>query len=109
MNNKRTSNLLRLIAFFLTGVILVCTFGFTVDGWLVIENNEHSQDSAPSTEADNGSSNVTVTPEDIPEVVFYNKLTVFWYQIKLKPLLSRTSTVLCNFISHRFYLQSIVF
>ena len=76
MNNKRTSNLLRLIAFFLTGVILVCTFGFTVDGWLVIENDEHSQDSAPpSTEADNGSSNVTVTPEDIPEVVFYNKLT----------------------------------
>nr|MBE6545446.1 DUF3048 domain-containing protein [Oscillospiraceae bacterium] len=40
MNNKKTSNLLRLIAFFLTTVILVCTFGFTVDGWTLTDNRQ---------------------------------------------------------------------
>ena len=33
MNNKKTSNPVRMIAFFLAAVILICTFGFTVDGW----------------------------------------------------------------------------
>ena len=33
MNNTKLSNHVRLIAFFLTAVILVCSFGFTVDGW----------------------------------------------------------------------------
>ena len=38
MNKKKTGNLLRLIAFFLTSLILICTFGFTVDGWIINEN-----------------------------------------------------------------------
>ena len=33
MNKTKTSNPVRLIAFFLTGILLTCTFGFTVDGW----------------------------------------------------------------------------
>ena len=33
MNNKKTSNHVRLIAFFLTATTLICTFGLTVDGW----------------------------------------------------------------------------
>ena len=35
MNKTKISNPVRLIAFFLTAVILICTFGFTVDGWQV--------------------------------------------------------------------------
>ena len=42
MNKIKTSNLLRSIAFFLTSVILICTFGFTVDGWIVDENGDQS-------------------------------------------------------------------
>lgn len=41
MNNKKTSNLLRLIAFFLTAVMLVCTFGFTVDGWTFTDDGQN--------------------------------------------------------------------
>jgi hypothetical protein len=43
MNNKKTSNPVRLIAFFLTAVILTTTFGFTVDGWGVHQDAESSK------------------------------------------------------------------
>ena len=33
MNIYRSSSILRLIAFFIVAIMLVCTFGFTVDGW----------------------------------------------------------------------------
>ncbi len=33
MNISRSNSTVRLIAFFLVAVILICTFGFTVDGW----------------------------------------------------------------------------
>ena len=73
MNTKRTSNLLRSIAFFLTGVILVCTFGFTVDGWLVGDEDIPTED-LPA----NGEISEDVIPE-IPseeeKVIFYNKIT----------------------------------
>lgn len=35
MNKIKTSNPVRSIAFFLVGVLLLCTFGFTVDGWQI--------------------------------------------------------------------------
>lgn len=42
MNKTKLSNPVRSIAFFLTAIILACTFGFTVDGWQGendVENN----------------------------------------------------------------------
>lgn len=38
MNISRSSSTIRLIAFFLVAVILICTFGFTVDGWSFKKN-----------------------------------------------------------------------
>lgn len=35
MKKTKSSNPVRLIAFFLTALILVCTFGFTADGWQI--------------------------------------------------------------------------
>lgn len=73
MNTKRTSNLLRSIAFFLTGVILVCTFGFTVDGWLVGDEDIPTED-LPT----DGEISEEVIPEIPPEeekVIYYNKIT----------------------------------
>lgn len=73
MNTKRTSNLLRSIAFFLTGVILVCTFGFTVDGWLV-GDEDILTDNLPT----DGEITEDIIP-DIPleeeKVIFHNKIT----------------------------------
>ena len=40
MNNKKTSNPVRLIAFFLAATVLLCTFGFTVDGWHIKTKND---------------------------------------------------------------------
>ena len=45
MNTIKTSNPVRLIAFFLTAAILTTTFGFTVDGWGVKEDEKDSQGS----------------------------------------------------------------
>ena len=73
MNTKRTSNLLRSIAFFLTGVILLCTFGFTVDGWLVKDENDPTEDFPTD-----GEISEEVIPEIPPEdekVIYYNKIT----------------------------------
>ncbi len=53
MNKNTLSNPVRSIAFFLTAVILACTFGFTVDGWQANLDEEK----------DNSASNL---PEDTP-------------------------------------------
>ena len=45
MNKFKLSNPVRLIAFFLTAAILTTTFGFTVDGWGVKEDEKDSQGS----------------------------------------------------------------
>lgn len=51
MNKTKPSNPIRLIAFFLVSVILICTFGFTVDGWTITDNtNQPSSDSINDTE-----------------------------------------------------------
>lgn len=54
MNKKKTSNPVRLIAFFLTAFLLVCTFGFTVDGWQIGEDSDSKGTSAlPSDPSSN--------------------------------------------------------
>ena len=73
MNKTKLSNHVKLIAFFLTAVILVCTFGFTVDGWLMV-----SEDENPSPEVNlptNPPAQDSITKPDtyIPE--FVNRLT----------------------------------
>ena len=60
MNKTKISNHVRLIAFFLTAVILVCTFGFTVDGW----QNKDGQNSPPNE--DNKESSENDDPTDAP-------------------------------------------
>ena len=73
MNTKRTSNLLRSIAFFLTGVILVCTFGFTVDGWLVKE--EHAPTENFPTDGEISAEMIPEIPPEEEKVIYYNKIT----------------------------------
>ena len=78
MNTKRTSNLLRSIAFFLTGVILVCTFGFTVDGWLVGDEDTPIQDSPAEDMPTANEPTEEITPEipeEEPTVIYYNPIT----------------------------------
>ncbi|MBR4835707.1 MAG: hypothetical protein IKU99_01730, partial [Clostridia bacterium] len=73
MNTKRTSNLLRSIAFFLTGVILVCTFGFTVDGWLVKDENDPTEDFP--TDGEIPEDVIPEIPAEEEKVIYYNKIT----------------------------------
>ena len=63
MNIFKTSSPVRLIAFGLVGVILVCTFGFTVDGWTMGNDgmNSGSLSAGTSTPGDKESS------EELPE------------------------------------------
>ena len=60
MNKTKISNPVRLIAFFLTGVILICTFGFTVDGWQNTDKQQAQQDS----DTNNEQGDKTETPVD---------------------------------------------
>ena len=73
MNKNKSSNLLRLIAFFLTGVILVCTFGFTVDGWNQVVNDDNIQQ--PPQDNSESSAELPEEPKEEPPQVFFNKLT----------------------------------
>ena len=52
MNNKKTSNPVRMIAFFLAAVILICTFGFTVDGWQFKDDDFSTQTGDVQTPSD---------------------------------------------------------
>lgn len=75
MNTKKMSNLVRMIALFLTAVILTCTFGFTVDGW-AIKDNPHGEIPPQYNETVPGD-NTTEIPEE-PEVIlpkYINRLT----------------------------------
>ena len=55
MNKTTTSNPVRLIAFFLTAIILTCTFGFTVDGWADLSDdpNDEGKDKPSNSEDSN--------------------------------------------------------
>ena len=77
MNKFKLSNPVRLIAFFLTAVVLICTFGFTVDGWQIgnyYSNNEQQGPFSPPDNEENTETNSPSEPEIyIPE--FVNRLT----------------------------------
>ena len=77
MNKFKLSNPVRLIAFFLTAVVLICTFGFTVDGWQIgnyDDNNDQQGPFLPSTGGENTETNTPSEPEIyIPQ--FVNRLT----------------------------------
>ena len=51
MNKKLSSNPVRPIAFFLTAIILACTFGFTVDGWQTGDRPADGDNNLPSQES----------------------------------------------------------
>ena len=57
MNKKSSSNPVRLIAFFLTAIILACTFGFSVDGWQYIgDETDNDADKETDEDPDDGES-----------------------------------------------------
>lgn len=78
MNNTKISNPVRLIAFFLTAIILICSFGFTVDGW---QNEKINSDNLDSELPQNTDQEITDLPTDIPSdeqiriPAFTNRLT----------------------------------
>ena len=65
MNKTQLSNPVRLIAFFLTAVILTCTFGFTVDGWQDSADNA-GDDNTNQPNDDNPENNGDDIPTDAP-------------------------------------------
>ena len=76
MNITKSSGLIRLIAFFLVAIIMICTFGFAVDGWKLSENpnknqeiasNSASSDQATGEGADEDGDNQNVPEVYIPE------------------------------------------
>ena len=71
MNKNKLSNPVRLFAFFLTAVVLICTFGFTVDGWQIEGGNGKNESIGmfPNPPNDDGKGDTTVdTPPDEPEM-----------------------------------------
>ena len=83
MTTTKTSNPVRLIAFFLTAVMLICMFGFTVDGWQNAEEPSQNQESVnDSAQNDEGTLSGATPPEEEtpqePEIYIpkhVNKLT----------------------------------
>ena len=67
MNKTKISNPVRLIAFFLTAVILVCTFGFTVDGWHRTNGNVSSLPNDKNNEDNNDIQTGNKPEQDLPE------------------------------------------
>ena len=70
MNITQNGNALKIIAFFLVGVILLCLFGFTVDGWQL--DNQNNDPSKETTDAPSVENTVPKDPEPeiyIPEFV----------------------------------------
>lgn len=86
MNKTKSSNPVRLIAFFLTAFLLICTFGFTADGWQIGEGDGGGGESNmpsgapsenPDTEQDPSDSEGDEVPEE-PEIYipqFVNRIS----------------------------------
>ena len=78
MNITKMSNLLRMIAFFLTAIILCCTFGFTVDGWFEDASSDNPNNGYENNWDENNSENITVPDNTSPPtepIVYYNQFT----------------------------------
>ena len=74
MNKFKLSNPVRLIAFFLTAVVLTCTFGFTVDGWQII-SEEEDKDVGPFPPLDDALTGANPSEPEIYIPQFVNRLT----------------------------------
>ena len=84
MNKIKLSNPVRLIAFFLTALVLLCTFGFGVDGWLIndeeqnIPNDGESANDPDNNVGDNTEQDNEDKGENEPEVTipeYFNPIT----------------------------------
>lgn len=80
MNIIKSSNPVRLIAFFLTAILLISTFGFTSDGWKDDNNQSASKPSNDQItdenfENANDSNNASDDTADIFIPKYYNRLT----------------------------------
>ena len=84
MKFLKTSKGLRLIAFFLVAVILICAFGFSADGWHIKDStptppvNSPSKDDIEASLPTDGSQSANDTEEKKEEIItpkFYNSLT----------------------------------
>ena len=79
MNKSKTSSSLRLIAFFLVAIVLICTFGFTADGWQLSDNNTNVPqkgdgiNKVPNQDTSEPENEETTENENTPK--FYNRLT----------------------------------
>ena len=75
MNSIQNSNALKFIAFFLVAIILLCLFGFTVDGWQI--NNNTPTDETPPLDDKPAEENIAESPKE-PEIYipkYVNALT----------------------------------
>ena len=82
MNKTKLSNPVRLIAFFLTAFLLICTFGFSADGWQIGENTggeiSATKPDSPSDGNDdrqNGSITGDINEPEIYIPEYINRLT----------------------------------
>ena len=84
MNKIRLSNPVRLIAFFLTAILLTLSFGFTVDGWQIGNNSSQAitpdkNDPFLNSDGINNDNNADVPDNNAaipaPPPVFYNRIT----------------------------------
>lgn len=82
MNKTKSSNPVRLIAFFLTAFLLLCTFGFTADGWQT--GNLSGSTSGEHTPPNESEDNTAVDEENqeentkAPEIYipkYFNRIT----------------------------------
>ena len=68
MNKTKLSNPVRSIAFFLTAIILACTFGFTVDGWQDDNDGEnHGGNAVDDNNVDIGDIENGENEDEIPD------------------------------------------
>ncbi len=66
MNNSKSNSPIRLIAFFLVALLLVCTFGFTADGWLDKDGDAGTPGESDEN-AENGGTNTDDALTDKPQ------------------------------------------
>ena len=67
MNKTTLSNPVRSIAFFLTAIILACTFGFTVDGWQASDRQAQEDGEEPKEEPEEGENTDNSGQEELPK------------------------------------------
>lgn len=80
MNKLKSTGMIRLIAFFLVTVVLVCAFGFSADGWQIFNDKEQNKNQSLNTGIGNnsqqgGQDTETVTPPQYNTPAYTSPLT----------------------------------